>query len=300
MFDIRFATYNILNDHHAIKYKTPPGFVEVQGKKGIEIRGNWNDRKNLILQEILYSHCDVICLQEVSWEASSFFQDNFKNTQYKIAGYSQHAAYDCKAPSSHGNMIIYNHLKLTLIKNRIYFSLKNKFQNDGDGRKVSLARGEITSIFSYVPLNVTFSVSNTHLKGYDRFNARPEQEDEESLPGFEQLVEIVNEIEAPDNVADFFVLAGDLNEGFEKLESKFSRIRYLEEKKYITDGNKDPSEPLTNTKIDHIYFKKMNIEIQKFTLVPIKVSNNSQAGSDHCLIATKLEIDKVNHLSHSL
>lgn len=300
MFDISFATFNILNDHHAIKYKTPPGYIEIQGKKGVEIRGNWDERKNLILQQILNSNCDVICLQEVSWDAFNFFQENFKNTKYKIAGYSQHAAYDCKAPSSHGNMILFNHQKLTLLHNRIYFSLKEKFQENANGLKVSLARGEIISIFSYDLLNITFSVSNTHLKGYDRFHAIPEKEDEESLPGYEQLVEIIHEIEAPNNLADFFVLAGDLNEGFEKLNSKFSRLKYLAEKNFITDGNMEPSEPLTNTKIDHIYFKRVNSNLQKFSLIPLQLTINSKPGSDHCLIATKLEIDKANHLSHSI
>lgn len=288
VFKIDICTYNILNDHHAVKYKTFPGYVEVNVNGEMRIIGNWRERRDIILNDLLRSGCHILCLQEVSWDAFCYLEKNLENTSYAIAGYSQHANLDEKAPSSHGNVIIYDYKSVSLLGQKIIKSLKSQFVEEADGTKVSLSRGEIYADFSSNNTGVKFRVANTHLKGYDRFTTDLKKKNEDRLIGFQELEEVIKWMEKDSTGFDFLVITGDLNEGFEEIESPLSRLRLLQKNDYIFDGNETFSEPATDTKIDHIYIKPIAQDKESVQLVPLKVEMPPVLGSDHLLVRTQI------------
>ena len=277
-----------MNDHHAVKYKTFPGYAEVNVNGEVRIIGNWRDRRDIILNDLLNSKCNILCLQEVSWEAYIYLENNLKNTSYAIAGYSQHANTDERDPSSHGNVIIYDFEAVRLLGKKVFQSLKSLYTKELDGSVVSLARGEIYADFSCNHTGVKFRVANTHLKGYDRFTPNLKKKEADRLTGFQELQEVIKEMEVDASGFDFLVITGDLNEGFEEIGSPFSRLKLLQKNDYIFDGNETFSEPATDTKIDHIYIKPLAQDKGSVELIPLKIEMPRILGSDHLLVRTQV------------
>ncbi len=288
----RVLTWNILHEFFAIKYETAPGIITttVNGEK--KITGNWKTRKILILNVLEKSKCDIICLQEVSLEARAFFEAELRKIHYIIAGCVIHSTLDHKNP--YGNLIFYKPREeaLTAFKLKTYRTLEKKLIFP---QKLYITgRGELFVDFN-VGDNTCIRVATTHLIGYSRFDQDPGSEQkkkEAALTGYNQLTEIIEYIEKDSDEIDCIMITGDFNEGFEAEKEDYSRLKLLERNGYIYDGNKDPSEPSTKTKIDHIYLKYLRQRELVTQITHETAPPGAEEASDHLPVLLKLLLRK--------
>lgn len=255
---LRIATYNIWNPIFEEKYSG---------------QNTWSQRLSFIVENIISSESDVICLQEV--EKSSYLdlvQNPEINNRY-TSFYISHAPKQEQTEGRDGLAFFYNPKNVTLVK--LVQSLDGTRPNHRRDFYVDLKLNEQRNSPVY------FRVACTHLDS-----------EKDLTIGNRQLSALVEDILQIDNTKDidFVVVCGDFNEG----ESEPIRPRYeiMQKADFITDGAIDTTRPEAlnvrhNGHVDWIYFKK--ISSLNFHLTPLMPIGEENA-SDHKLTRTAIEI----------
>jgi len=256
---LRIATYNLWNPIFEEKYSG---------------QNTWNERLPFILENILSSESDVICLEEVGKRA---YLDLIQNSAINILYTSFYVSH---APSKQGQeegrdgiAFFYKSEKVTLMK----------LVQSPDGSRPTHRR----DFYVDLKLNeqretpVHFRIACTHLDS-----------EKDLTIGNSQLSALVEDVLKVDNEKglDFVVICGDFNEG----EDESSRPRYetMHNAGFFTDGSVEATRPEAldvrhKGHVDWIYFKKLSsLNFDLISLTPI----GDEKGSDHKLTLTEIEI----------
>lgn len=256
---LRIATYNLWNPIFEEKYSG---------------QNTWNQRLPFILENMISSKSDVICLEEVG---KSTYLDLIQNSEIN-ARYT--SFYISHAPSKQGQKegrdglaFFYNPEKVTLVK--LVQSLDGTRPTHRRDFYVDLKLNEQRDI------PVQFRVACTHLDS-----------GKDLTIGNRQLSALVEEILQIDNGTelDFVLVCGDFNEG----ENEPSRPRYeiMQNAGFVTDGSVDTTRPEAlnvrhNGHVDWMYFKKIStLNFNLISVIPI----GDEKASDHKLTMTDIEI----------
>lgn len=257
---IRIATYNLWNPIFEEKYS---GY------------DTWNQRLPFIVQNILSSESDIICLEEVSKNTYlDLIQNSEINNCYSFFYFSH-------APSKSGQEDGRDGLALFYKSEKI---LITKFVESSDGTRPTHRRDFYIDLKFYDyprEIPVQFRVACTHLDS-----------EKDLTIGNAQLSALVEDILQvnPENELDFVVVCGDFNEG----EDEPFRPRYeiMQNAGFFTDGSVEPTRPEAldvrhKGHVDWIYFKKLSA--LQFDLTPLAPIGDEK-GSDHKLTMTDVEI----------
>lgn len=256
---IRFSTYNILN----------PVFEENYSGKD-----TWKERFPFIVENLLSSESDVICLEEV---AKPCYLDLLYHEEISarfMCLYIAHAPSDPdQKEGCDGIALLYNPEKVSLAK--LIHSKKGARPSQRKDFYVDLKLNDNRQV------PVQFRVACTHLDG------------ENQETGDKQLSLLVDDclkIDRKQNL-DFVVVCGDFNEG----EGELERPRYalMANAGFYTDDSVEATRPEMldvehHGHIDWIYFKK--ISSLDFELISVPCTGDERA-SDHKLTTTDIEIN---------
>lgn len=252
--NLRIATYNIWN----------PVFEEKYSGKN-----TWDQRRSYIIENILKSESDIICLEEVGKNSfNDLTQNSVIHRQYK-------SVYVSHAPNSPGQGEGRDGLAL------LYKADKVNLQNiviSKDGSRPTHRRDFIAD-FKLKRSHKAFRVACTHLDSGENLEI-----------GNQQLACLVRDVLNVDTIGiDFVVVCGDFNEG----ENEFKQPRYeiMDQAGFMTDGSVVPTRPEAlnvrhNGHVDWIYFKK--ISESDFYLLAIQPIGDEKA-SDHKLTLTEID-----------
>lgn len=256
---LRIATYNILN----------PVFEEKYSGKD-----TWNQRLPFILDTIISSESDVLCLEEVGKNAYlDLTQNSAINTRF-MSFYISHAPSTLgQKEGRDGFAFFYKPEKVTL----------TKLAQSQDGSRPTHRRD------FYVDLKlkdqrevpVQFRIACTHLDS-----------DKDLTIGNTQLAALVEDVLKVDNEKglDFVIVCGDFNEGED--ESSRPRHEIMHNAGFITDGSTESTRPEAldvrhKGHVDWIYFKKLSaLDFNLTPLAPI----GDERGSDHKLTMTDISL----------
>lgn len=257
---LRIATYNLWNPIFEEKYS---------GKN------TWGKRLPFIVDNIISSESDVICLEEVGKEQyNDLIQNSDVSSRYNTFYFSHVPSKPGQKEGRDGLAFLYKPEKITLM---------NVVQS-ADGSRPTHRRD------FYVDLKlseqrdtpVQFRVACTHLDA-----------DKDITLGNTQLAALVEDvlmIDAQGGI-DFVIVCGDFNEG----EDDLSRPRYeiMRNAGFFTDGSIEATRPEAlevrhKGHIDWIYFKQLSA--LNFDLLPLTPIGDEKA-SDHKLTMTDVEID---------
>lgn len=255
---IRIGTYNIWNPLFELKYS---------GKN------TWETRLPLIIENIVSSQCDVICLEEVGKKAYlDLLQSSEIDSRY-MSFYISHA------PSKHGQKE--GRDGLAFFYNPEKFILNQLVQTHSGGRGRPTHRRDF-----YADLQL-----NNPKKPIFNFRIAGIHIDAENLAiGNHQLRTLVEDVLKESKGQEFVVVCGDFNEG--ESEPSRPRSQIMQEAGFITDGSLVPTRPEVlkvrhKGHIDWIYFKKLSSV--DFELVPVAPIGDERA-SDHKLTITDIVI----------
>lgn len=256
---IRIATYNIWNPIFEEKYSG---------------QNTWDNRLLHILDNILSSQSDVICLEEVGKSAYLDLMQNPDINNNFMSFYLSHAS--SKSDQKEGRdglAFFYKPEKVTLIK--LVQSLDGSRPTHRRDLYVDLKLNELRDI------PVHFRIACTHL------------DSEKNLAiGNTQLSALVEDVlkSSVEEGLDFLVVCGDFNEG----ENELTRPRYeiMHNAGFFTDGSIEATRPEAldvrhKGHVDWIYFKKTSD--LNFNLIPL-IPIGDEKGSDHKLTMTDIEI----------
>jgi endonuclease/exonuclease/phosphatase family metal-dependent hydrolase len=256
---LRIATYNIWN----------PIFEEKNSGKN-----TWKQRLPFIIENIVSSKSDVICLEEVGKNAYlDVIQNSEIDSQY-MSFYISHA------PSKEGQKEGRDGIAFFYKPEKVI--LRKLVQSSNDSRPthrrdfyVDLKLNEQREV------PVQFRIACTHLDS-----------EKDLTIGNTQLAALVEDVLKLDNEKelDFVIVCGDFNEGED--ESLRPRYEIMYNAGFITDGTVESTRPEAldvrhKGHVDWIYLKKLS-ELS-FDLIPL-VPVGDEKGSDHKLTMTDVEI----------
>ncbi|MGA8164980.1 MAG: endonuclease/exonuclease/phosphatase family protein [Waddliaceae bacterium] len=280
-----FASYNILNPFHAVKWKENAGLNEdgrllsrdalrastaAQNEYAWNLYSNWDQRCPKISENIQFA--DVVCLQEVSRETIETLQNLTKG--YKLAVVVYHSSR--RVIQEFGNAILYQAEKASLKK-----SFEIRHVTDGSSRAAACGIFEICG--------KVIEVVSLHLAGYNSQEADRGKKQESKERGFTELQTYVKGLES--NVVkgtDGIIIGGDLNEDQSEAEFDLYRVGYLESFGYQFDGSFAATEPSKNRRIDWLGYKPLTSR-EVFKLAPMGVERIQKQASDHLMTGTVVE-----------
>ncbi len=298
---MKILTYNILNPYHAVNWNTEEGYhkkdqAEIEQLKSEELEkgetliekegrvDNWPTRKQVVLSNLESSGFDVACLQEVC--AANSYQD--LKSRLSVIGLSlgkieaNEDKYKVMGPT-----IAYNPQTVDFIRQKIFEAKSNQ-------------RGQIYGDFKDKASGQIFRVASLHLKGYLSKKFDPTIEEQKQgwenkqkgkVDGYNELCDIVSEVESDLQDVDHIVLCGDFNEDQWEMEYPLSRQVKLTDSRYQFDGNLNPSEKRSERKIDWIFHKSLkNVSVN---LAPMSFPNQNQEASDHLMVGTEISMKPV-------
>lgn len=258
---LRLATYNLWNPIFEEKYSG---------------QNTWNQRLPFILENIISSESDVICLEEVGKNAYLDLIRNPDINSHYTSFYVSHApSKQGQKEGRDGIAFFYKSKKVALMK----------FVQSTDGSRPTHRRD------FYVDLKldeqrekpVYFRIACTHLDS-----------EKDLTIGNTQLSALVEDVLKVGNDnekrLDFVVVCGDFNEG----EDEPSRPRHeiMQNAGFFTDGSVEATRPEAldvrhKGHVDWIYFKKIStLNFDLISLTPI----GDEKGSDHKLTLTDVKI----------
>lgn len=255
---LRIATYNVWN----------PVFEEKYSGKN-----TWDSRLPNIIDNILTSQCDILCLEEVSKEAYVDLQDNKDIRNQFLSFYTQHgASQPGQKLGRDGLAFFYRPEKVSLLK----------FVQSKDHSRPTHRR----DFYVDLSLNgtekrpVQFRIACTHLDS-----------EKDLTIGNTQLSALIEDLLKDTNTnTDFMVLCGDFNEGED--ESIRPRAKIMEQAGFFTDGSLETTRPEAldvrhKGHVDWIYFKTLSsLDLNLISKQPI----GDEKASDHKLTMTEIEV----------
>lgn len=256
---LRFATYNLWNPIFEEKYS------------GHE---TWNQRYPFIINNIIASQSDLICLEEVGKDAYLDLIQNSDISSRFISFYIPHASSKPDQKEGRDGIAFFYRLeKVTLMK----------LVQSTDGTRPTHRRDFYADLRLNIPQKppVHFRVACTHLDSGKDLKIGNSQ--------LSALVEDALKVHN-DSKLDFVVVCGDFNEGEE--ESPRPRYEIMQNHDFFTDGSVATTRPEAldvrhKGHVDWIYFKKLSgLNINLHPVPPI----GDEKGSDHKLTMTDVEI----------
>lgn len=280
-----FATYNILNPYHAVKWGEQAGLNEkgqaltskdlkasteaIDNENAWRAYSNWDQRCPEVSKNVQFA--DIVCLQEVSRETIETLQQLTKG--YTLANIAYHAS---NRPIQHfGNAILYRAEKANLRKG---FEIAH---GDGDTRR--FASCGIFEIQGQV-----VKVASVHLAGYNPKETDFEKKQKSKESGFNELQTYVNGLESNVEGIDGIVIGGDFNEDQSEKDFSMYRPGYLLSHDYQFDGNFDVTEPLKGRRIDWLFYKPMTSR-ETIRLTSTGLERIQKQASDHLMTGTIVE-----------
>lgn len=254
--NLRIATYNIWN----------PIFEEKYAGKN-----TWEKRLPNIIENIITSNSDVLCLQEVGKRS---YLDIVKNPQINAKYESFYISHAPTKPDQKegrdGLAFFYDPEKVTL--RQLVQSL--------DGSRPTHRRDYYVDLKLKSSKPINFRIASTHVDS-----------DMNLEKGNKQLLALVKEalkVNVNESI-DFVVLCGDFNEG--EKDSQRPRFEIMNCNGFITDGSTAPTRPESlnvrhNGHIDWIYFKSLSdVSINLIEVKPV----GDEKASDHKLTITDVQ-----------
>lgn len=256
---VRIATYNLWNPIFEEKYS---GY------------DTWNQRLPFIVQNILSSESDVICLEEVGKNAYlNLIQNSEINSRYASFYFSHAQSKQGQEEGRDGLAFFYKPEKVMLMK----------LVQSSDGARPSHRRDVYADLKLNEPreIPVQFRVACTHLDS-----------EKDLTIGNAQLAALIEDVlqDNSEYELDFVVVCGDFNEGED--EPFRPRCEIMQNAGFFTDGSVEPTRPEAldvrhKGHVDWIYFKKLSA--LQFDLTPLAPIGDEK-GSDHKLTMTDVEI----------
>lgn len=251
---LRISTYNIWNPIFEEKYSGD---------------NTWEQRRSAVIQNILFSKSDLICMQEVGEEAyQNIAQDSQIKSQY-MSLYLSHAPSQLNQPEGRdGLAFFYKPEKAVILQ----------IKQSEAGSRPTHRRDFYVDIWVNQP-GYCARIACTHL------DSGPDLE-----IGNLQLSNLVKDVQADCEEVDFIALCGDFNEG--ENESVRPRSEIMRKAGFVNDGSTAPTRPEAikvrhNGHVDWIYFKKKSG--LRFSLIPLPPIGDEKA-SDHKLTTTDIVI----------
>lgn len=256
---LRIATYNIWNPVFEEKYSG---------------QNTWNQRLPFILENIISSESDVLCLEEVAENSYLDLIQNEEINRRYLSFYLSHApSKPGQKEGRDGLAFFYNPEKVTFVK--MNPSLDGTRPTHRRDLSIDLKLNETLAG------PVHFRVALTHLDS-----------EKDLTIGNRQLSALVEETLQFDHEKelDFIIICGDFNEGENELERP--RHDIMQHAGFMTDGSVKTTRPEAlnvrhNGHVDWIYFKNMTgLNIDLISLPPI----GNEKASDHKLTITDVNI----------
>lgn len=253
---LRISTYNIWNPIFEEKYSG---------------HNSWNQRCPAVIQNILSSKSDLICLQEVGKEAYQSISQDFQiKSQYR-SFYVSHAPSQLNQPAGRdGLALFYKPEKAVILQ----------IKESEEGSRPTHRRDFYVDIRIDQPGSEIYGrVACTHLDSGADLEI-----------GNRQLSNLVNDVQADSEQIDFIALCGDFNEGENEVVRPRSEI--MLKAGFFSDGSTEATRPEAmqvrhNGHVDWIYFKKKSG--LRFSLIPLLPIGDEKA-SDHKLTSTDILI----------
>lgn len=256
---VRLASYNVLNPIFEQRYTG---------------HQTWSQRLPFIVENILTSDSDVICLQEV--KKSAYFdiiQNSDINFRYMSFYISHAASQNGNIEGRDGYAFLYKADKVTL----------KRLVQSTDGARPTNRRDFYVDLQMNVQDEspVMFRIASTHLDSGKDLSIGNRQ--------LSSLIEDVLDL-GDESKLDFVVVCGDYNEGQD--ETSRPRFEIMQSSGFYTDGSEESTRPEAlevrhKGHVDWIYFKK--ISGLNFDLIPLSPIGDER-GSDHKLIMTDVKI----------
>lgn len=281
-----FATYNILNPYHAVKWAEKAGLNEKgHALSNAELKAsttapdanawkqysNWDLRRDILTENIQFAH--IICLQEVALETIQQLQELTKPKGYQLAIAAYHAS--SQPMQQFGNAILYRAQKV---------QLKETFEIvHGTGETARSAACGIFQIGGKV-----IAVASMHLAGYYEGEKDPAKKQASKQAGFNELKTYVETLEKRAEGADGIVISADYNEDLSEAPFDLYRRKFLTEKKYQFDGNESVTEPSKNRRLDDVCYKPLKGTVQQTSM---GLEGIQRRASDHLMTGTLIEFD---------
>lgn len=232
---MKIATYNIL----ASCYGKPERYPHMD-VADLHLQ----KRKKRIAERILDLKCDVVCCQEVEYEAYKSLEKEFSSQ-----GYS-----GIYAPKSFGKP-----------EGCATFFLRSSFAYHGskaiwyaDGTKWEPPTGHLALIVYLERDGVIWGIANTHIKP-NFTNSAPEKH-----VGYRQVKELIEEHMSHNHKAKHWILCGDFNSDDDSIV-----IQTVESLGFIDSFNQKKAPTYKNRRLDYI-FHSQNIETKCGDLTTIK------------------------------
>ncbi|MBM74875.1 MAG: hypothetical protein CMK59_05705, partial [Proteobacteria bacterium] len=215
---MRLISYNILNPHHAVKWKTFEGITTQGGN-------NWHlHRKEQIISNLKLAQFDVAAVQELSPQTHQELSEHFS-----IVAFDTHMSNDGEK-GLHGTAILLNPKTVKLIKTSIYStSSKHRVAASCDVRDLSNQK--------------TLRIVSVHLKGYDPYEQNTDKKRKSQRAGDLELDAYIKQALKDTNSIDGVVFMGDFNEDSDEMHRTDSRQNKLLDLDFIWDKIIDITEP---------------------------------------------------------
>ena len=281
---VTFASYNILNPFHAIKWVESIGIndkgltlsidelakaIDSDVEKEWQQYSNWQERLPIILKNI--EMADIVCLQEISKKTIEEIEK--KAIDQQIAAVVYHSRQN--VVREYGNAILYNPKIATLQK-----SFEIKHESKSSSRSAACAIFEIHG--------KVFKVISIHLKGYDPIEPKLRKKLKSKRAGFKELQTYISEIEKNIEGIECIVVGGDFNEDIAEAKYDSFRLGYMFNNGYIHDGNMEPTEPQKNRRIDWLFFKFVDND-KNIELTSLNLEKKQRKASDHLMTGSSIE-----------
>ena len=283
MDSVTFATYNILNPYHAVKWADIEGLNEKGRLKSVRklrasssssnawrVFSNWEERKKKLMANLALA--DITCIQEISRETIG----SLVPEGYAIAVAAYHRS-DHKW-REYGNAIVFRQHAVFPVD-----AFELRWIQDKSDRASACA---VFLIGNYKVL-----VLSIHLTGYDPEENDSERKQEAKKRGFQELVSYVEQTRDFENEVDAIIIAGDLNEDPREEKHSLYRAGYLLENGFYYDGSLVATEPSKKRKIDWLFYKPLNKELP-LTLEPLNLERKQIQASDHLMSGSKLILNR--------
>ena len=251
---IKVASYNIL----AHSYAKPERYPHISSDKL-----TWDNRKKATADRIVNLQADIVCLQEVEWEAYQSLEKILA-----VKGYR-----GLFAPKSFGKpdgcAIFFSGAAIS------YVGSKAIWYNDGT--KWESPTGHLALILYFEVDGIIWGVATTHIK--PNFTDCPPEEH----VGYRQVKELIKEHMSHNMRAKHWILCGDFNTDDDSIV-----VQTVQSLGFIDsyEGSKQPT--YKDLRIDYI-FHSASLKAEPMPLDPIKGPlPNQTEPSDHIPILTEL------------